>query len=69
MANNDETINLNLNSTKSAARPSHEAIEGLTGNATDESKMDRIADESAQRSTNRIHAEEQRNPEDTLFTK
>ena len=69
MANNDETTNLNLNSTKSAARPSHEAIEGVTGEATEESKLDRIADESAQRSTNRIHANEQRNPEDTLFTK
>ena len=70
---NEDTINLNLNSTKTAARPSHEAVEAHTGNATDEEKkdekLDRIADESAQRSTNRIHAEEQKNPEDTLFTK
>ncbi len=74
MANNEESINLNLNSTKSAARPSHESLETHTGDATDaakssEEQMDRVAMEGAKRAQNRIHADEQRNPEDTIFTK
>ncbi len=74
MSSNDSSTNLNLNSTKSGARPSHEAIEQHTGDATDaakteQEKIDRVAMESAKRSQNRIHADEQRNPEDTIFTK
>lgn len=70
----NESINLNLNSTKDGVRPSHEALESNTGDATDaakgeEQRLDRSADEMAKRSTNRIHADEQRNPEDTIFTK
>ena len=72
--NNSDSINLNLNSTKSAARPSHEAVESHTGDATDAAKtgqehIDRIAMESAKRGQNRIHAGEENNPEDTLFSK
>ena len=74
MSSSDGSSNLNLNSTKSAVRPSHEAIVSNTGDATDvtktdEKKMDRAADEMAQRATHRIHHGEERNPEDTLFTK
>ena len=63
-----------LDSTKTAARPSHEAIESSGGNATDVDKskrehMDHEAMQSAKRAQNRIHDDEERNPEDTLFTK
>ena len=63
-----------IDSTKTPARPSHESIETHTGDATDvakseQEKMDRVAMEGAKRSQNRIHSEEQKNPEDTLFTK
>ena len=71
---NDSSTNLNLNSTKTGARPSHEAVESHTGDATDaakteQEKMDRVGMESAKRAQNRIHNEEQRNPQDTMFTK
>jgi hypothetical protein len=63
-----------LDSTKTPARPSHEAIESTGGNATnvDESarkRLDRDAMESAKRAQNRIHDDEEKNPEDTIFTK
>lgn len=74
MSNSSDSTNLNLNSTKTGARPSHEAVESHTGDATDaakgsEERLDRVAMESAKRSQNRIHNDEQRNPEDTIFTK
>jgi hypothetical protein len=63
-----------LDSTKTPARPSHEAIESTGGNATDAAenprkRLDREAMESAKRAQNRIHNDEEKNPEDTLFTK
>jgi hypothetical protein len=63
-----------LDSTKTPARPSHEAIESSGGNATDTGKskheqMDHEAMESAKRAQNRIHDNEQKNPEDRIFTK
>jgi hypothetical protein len=63
-----------LDSTKTGARPSHEAIESSGGNATDvgESKqkhLDHEAMESAKRAQNRIHADEGRNPGTQEFTK
>lgn len=66
-----DTTNLNLDSTKSAARPSHEAIETHTSNVpeTGEEKVDEVAMHGAKRAQNRIHANEQQNPEDTIFTK
>ncbi len=69
-----DTTNLNLNSSKSAARPSHEALETETGAAPGaedaaDKHLDRVAMESATRSQHRIHADEQKNPEDTIFTK
>ncbi len=63
-----------LDSTKTPARPSHEAIESSGGNATDANqsareRLDKEAMESAKRAQNRIHDDEQKNPEDTIFTK
>ncbi len=71
---NDSSTNLNLNSTKTGARPSHEAVETHTGDATDaakteQEKMDRVGMESAKRAQNRIHNDEETTPGDTLFTK
>jgi hypothetical protein len=63
-----------LDSTKTPARPSHEAIESTGGNASNAKesqgkRMDHEAMESAKRAQNRIHDNEQKNPEDTIFTK
>ena len=63
-----------LDSTKTGARPSHEAIESSGGSATDTGKskhehMDHEAMESAKRAQNRIHADEGRNPGSQEFTK
>ena len=64
-----DTINLNLDSTKSAARPSHEAIESKTGSSPEgEEKLDQIAMNGAKRAQNQIHADEEKNPEDTIFS-
>lgn len=71
---NDSSLNLNLNSTKSGARPLHEAVESETGDATDAGKtdqehLDRVAMESAKRSQNRIHNDEEKIPGSTIFSK
>lgn len=63
-----------LDSTKTPARPSHEAIESSGGNATDvdsskREHMDREAMESAKRSQNRMHDNETKNPGNSEFTK
>jgi hypothetical protein len=62
-----------LDSTKSGARPSHEAIEeGATATEvgkSDEQKMDHIAMESAKRAQNRIHADEETTPGNSIFSK
>jgi hypothetical protein len=63
-----------LNSTKTGARPSHEAIENKPGSVTnvgktDEEKMDKIAMEGAKRASNRIHADEETTPGNTIFSK
>lgn len=63
-----------LDSTKTGARPSHEAIESSGGNATDAAStkrehMDHEAMESAKRAQNRIHADEGKNPGNQEFTK
>jgi hypothetical protein len=62
-----------LDSTKSGARPSHEAIEeGSTATEvgkSDEQKMDHIAMESAKRAQNRIHADEETTPGNSIFSK
>lgn len=57
-----------INSSKTPARPSHEAIE--TGeNDTEQQKIDRIAMESAKRGENRIHSDETNIPGSSEFTK
>ena len=59
-----------LDSTKTAARPSHEAIEsGTEENATPAERLDHSAMESAKRAQNRIHADESKNPGTSIFTK
>ena len=66
--------NRDLNSTKSGVRPSHETVEVHSEDAADsgkgvEERLQMDADALAKRGQNRIHHDEQRNPEDTLFTK
>ena len=56
-----------LDSTKTPARPSHEAIESTGGGAED--TLDQEAMESAKRAQNRIHDNESKNPGNSIFTK
>lgn len=62
-----------LDSTKTAARPSHEAIEeGSTATEvgkSEQQKMDHIAMESAKRAQNRIHSDEETTPGNSIFSK
>ncbi len=62
-----------MNSTKSAARPSREAIEDETtaneGNKSDQERMDHAAMENAKRAQNRIHSNEETTPGNSTFTK
>jgi hypothetical protein len=63
-----------LDSTKTAARPSHEAIEnkigtGAVGGKSEEQKIDQVAMKSAKRAENRILNNEERIPGSTIFSK
>jgi len=61
-----------LDSTKTADRPSHEAIESTGGEAEDKTPQERLdhdAMESAKRAQNRIHDDETKNPGTSIFTK
>jgi hypothetical protein len=63
-----------LDSTKTAGRPSHEAIESTGGEAdkaseTPAQRLDHEAMESAKRAQNRIHEDEGKNPGTSIFTK
>ena len=62
-----------LNSTKSAARPSHEAIEEETtaneANKSDQERMDHAAMQSAKRAENRILSNEEKTPGNSVFSK
>ena len=62
-----------LNSTKTAARPSHEAIEKNSSatevGKTAQQKVDDEAMQSAKRAQNRIHSNENSTPGNTIFTK
>jgi len=64
-----------LDSTKSAARPSHEAIEGrgsgdeLTDRKSEKEKLDVKAMRGAKRAQNRILDNEEKVPGSTVFTK
>ncbi|QHS51341.1 hypothetical protein [Edaphobacter sp. 12200R-103] len=62
-----------LNSTKTGARPSHEAIE-QNASATEvgktaQERADAAAMESAKRAQNRLHSNENRDPGSKMFTK
>jgi hypothetical protein len=54
-----------LDTTKIAGRPSHEALEEPSES---ESKLDKVAMESAKRANNRIHEDETNIPGSTEFT-
>jgi hypothetical protein len=62
-----------LNSTKTGARPSHEAIEDETtaneANESDQERMDHAAMQSAKRAQNRIHSNEETSPGSSVFSK
>jgi hypothetical protein len=62
-----------LDSTKTGARPSHEALEGDNSatdvGKTDAEKLDQIGMESAKRAENRIHSNEERTPGNSIFSK
>ncbi len=62
-----------LNSTKTGARPSHEAIESdsdvsMVGK-TEQEKIDHVAMQGAKRAENRIHANEETTPGNSIFSK
>ena len=62
-----------LDSTKTGARPSHEAIEEETSateaGKSDQEKMDHVAMQSAKRAQNRIHSNEETTPGNSMFSK
>jgi hypothetical protein len=62
-----------LDSTKTGARPSHEAIEEETSatevGKSDEEKLNHVAMESAKRAQNRIHSNEETTPGNSIFSK
>ena len=63
-----------VDATKTPARPSHEAVESHTGDATDvvkteQEKVDRVAMEGAKRAQNRLHSDEEATPGNTIFSK
>lgn len=62
-----------LDSTKTGARPSHEAIEEETSatevGKTDEEKLNHVGMESAKRAQNRIHSNEETTPGNSIFSK
>ena len=63
-----------LDSSKMAARPSHEAVEtagedSIDDFKSDEKKMDNVAMRGAKRAQNRIVANEEEIPGSTIFSK
>jgi hypothetical protein len=62
-----------LDSTKTGARPSHEAIEEETSateaGKSDQEKMNHVGMESAKRAQNRIHSNEETTPGNSIFSK
>ena len=67
------TMAIGVNSSKTGARPSHEAIESdadatMVGKS-DQKKMDHAAMESAKRAENRIHSNEETTPGNSIFSK
>ena len=62
-----------MNSSKTGARPSHEAVEENSSatevGKNDQQKMDHAAMESAKRAQNRIHSNEETTPANSVFSK
>ena len=63
-----------LNTSKTAARPSHGAIEDKVGTSkltdkTEQEKIDQVAMKSAKRAENRILRNEEKIPGSTIFSK
>lgn len=64
-----------LDSTKTPARPAHEAIEGrgagdqIGETKTERERLDETAMRSAKRAQNRIHDDEEKIPGSTIFSK
>jgi hypothetical protein len=62
-----------MNSSKTGARPSHEAIEDESSatevGKSDQQKMDHAGMESAKRAQNRIHSNEETTPGNSIFSK
>jgi hypothetical protein len=58
-----------LKTSKTAARPSHVAVEEERTGGTEEQKIDRAAMKSAKRAENRIASNEERIPGSTIFSK
>ena len=62
-----------LDSSKTGARPSHEAIEEETTatevGKSDEEKLNHVGMESAKRAQNRIHSNEETTPGNSIFSK
>lgn len=74
MIQNESSMNQNLNSTKTSSSPSHEAVmpdtpDATTASKTASEKLNQSAMQTARRAQNRIHINEERSPESTIFTK
>jgi hypothetical protein len=70
----EQIMEQNINSNKTPARPSHEAVDtklrdGKLVDRSDEERLDQTAMKAAKRAENRIAGDEQNVPGDTLFTK
>ena len=64
--------NLDLNSSKTASRPSHEAVESQNSGSGEHSEHEHLNQEamsSAKRAQNRIHSDEESIPGSTIFSK
>lgn len=64
----------NLNSNRTPARPSHEAVDttlrdGKLADKSDQERMDQTAMKAAKRAENRLVGNEERIPGETMFTK
>jgi hypothetical protein len=74
MIQKDSVLNQDLNSTQTSVSPAHAHLlsdtpDAIKTNKTESERLDRLGMESARRAQNRVHNNEQRLPEDTIFTK
>jgi hypothetical protein len=62
-----------INSTKTPARPSHEAIESahhdMDAQKSKDHKLDQVGMESAKRAENRLHSNEEVTRKESIFSK